>query len=703
MATPVRPWTRSGDKPAQTTSYWGSYIALGEQGGRKLRVDLKLQDSENGETVAAIAEEGTEAELSLLVRDLGARLREKLGAGQVTSQEAAAISAALPSTTDALRLYSEGLARLRVYDGRGALDLLQKAVSAEPDYALAHLALSDAWRFVGNTKAMQEEAKKAVDLSSRLSSEDRLWIEATYDDVSNNDDKALQAYKTLFAQHPDNLEYGLRLAGAQKQKEALVTLNSLRALPTPAGDDPRIDLEEARALLKETPAKALAAAERAMTKAQARGDRNVVASALNIMGIAALDAHRDAIAYYLKSKDIYAALGDRNHVAMVNGNMSNDLRKTGDLEGARKLLEESLSIHREIGNTDMLASGLANLSDLFMHQGKFRDAAEGFKEELSIERKLNEKDWQAYTLERLGEALRQQGDLSGARMYFAQSLAVSRQLSDKDQLASNLLDAAKRELDNGNLPGSRRLIDEAASTVKESTDKMLRNQVLRVSGDLLLEENQLEEARKDYNERLSNLLGMGREHAVAFARLQLGRIALEQGNPEFAVSTAVNAKELGHKNADNDLESEANQVLSSGLFEQGKYPEAAKELENAQQIRHKLSPGLPDFDNGILAARLDAVSGRFDSAEKSLNELLKLAVKTGSVRQEYRIRLALGEIEVKSGDPKTGRARLTALEKDARSKGFLLIARKAATAMADESRSKISSPSGKTPTPTSPS
>ena len=360
--------------------------------------------------------------------------------------------------------------------------------------------------------------------------------------------------------------------------------------------------------------------------------------------------------------------------------MSYDLRITGDLEGARKLLEESLSIHREIGNQDFVASDLYNLSDLFMHQGKFRDAAEGFKEELSIERKLNEKDSQAQTLESLGEALRQLGDLSGARMYFAQSLAVSRQLSDKDRLARNLLGAAERELDNGNLAGSRRLIDEAASIAKESTDKMPRNQVLRVSGDLLLEENQLEEARKDYNERLSNFSKWGRESAVALTRLQLGRIALEQGNAEFAVSTAVKAKELGHKNADNDLESEANQVLSRGLFEQGKYAEGAKELENAQQIRQKLSPGLPDFDNGILAARLDAVSGRFDTAAKSLNELLKLAVKTGSVRQEYRIRLALGEIEVKSGDTKTGRARLTALEKDARSKGFLLIVRKAAAA-----------------------
>ena len=45
---------------------------------------------------------------------------------------------------------------------------------------------------------------------------------------------------------------------------------------------------------------------------------------------------------------------------------------------------------------------------------------------------------------------------------------------------------------------------------------------------------------------------------------------------------------------------------------------------------------------------------------------------------ELEARLALGEIEVKSGHTASGQARLLALEKDAGAKGFLLVARKAA-------------------------
>ncbi len=55
-------------------------------------------------------------------------------------------------------------------------------------------------------------------------------------------------------------------------------------------------------------------------------------------------------------------------------------------------------------------------------------------------------------------------------------------------------------------------------------------------------------------------------------------------------------------------------------------------------------------------------------------------MKVGSYGRQLEARLALGEIEMKSGKTAAGRARLEALEAEARTKGYKLIARKA-TAM----------------------
>jgi predicted SPOUT superfamily RNA methylase MTH1 len=82
----------------------------------------------------------------------------------------------------------------------------------------------------------------------------------------------------------------------------------------------------------------------------------------------------------------------------------------------------------------------------------------------------------------------------------------------------------------------------------------------------------------------------------------------------------------------------------------------------------------------IAAARIRGLSGRVAEATRSLEASLAEASKHGYVGYQYEVRLTLGELEMKSGNAISGRTRLDALEKDARARGFLLIARKASAA-----------------------
>src|SRR5246127_3118311 len=66
--------------------------------------------------------------------------------------------------------------------------------------------------------------------------------------MSREWDKAIEIYRALVDFFPDNSDYGLALAnaqlGANKWKEALETIATLRALPPPLRDNPKIDLVE---------------------------------------------------------------------------------------------------------------------------------------------------------------------------------------------------------------------------------------------------------------------------------------------------------------------------------------------------------------------------------------------------------------------------------------------------------------------------
>jgi hypothetical protein len=70
--------------------------------------------------------------------------------------------------------------------------------------------------------------------------------------------------------------------------------------------------------------------------------------------------------------------------------------------------------------------------------------------------------------------------------------------------------------------------------------------------------------------------------------------------------------------------------------------------------------------------------GKTSEAKAHLEVALAHATKRGYLCLQFETRLALAELELKSGKSATSRANFKALERDATSKGFLLIARKAA-------------------------
>src|SRR5713101_5293852 len=215
----------------------GSFLDMGDA-SRSVRLDLRVQDAALGETVASLAETGSEAALPDLVTRAGTALRERLGIPGISSAETANLQASLPGNPEATHLYAEGLAKLRIFDALGARDLLQKAVAADPDFAMAHSALADAWASLGYDAKAKEEAKKAFELTGDLPRQESLLIEGRYRQSAGEWEKAIEIYRTLFNFFSDNLDYGLQLSaaqvGASRAKDSLATLDKLRKLPSPS-------------------------------------------------------------------------------------------------------------------------------------------------------------------------------------------------------------------------------------------------------------------------------------------------------------------------------------------------------------------------------------------------------------------------------------------------------------------------------------
>ncbi|HEY2747276.1 MAG TPA: protein kinase, partial [Polyangia bacterium] len=184
----------------------GTYLATGD--GR-VRVDVTLDDTRSGRPIAVASETGSESALLELVAVVGEELRRRLGLTSLSAADRQIARATLPRDPAAARAYAEALARLRAFDSRGAVPLLERVTAAEPDFPLAHAALADAWRRLGRQADEEREARLAHDHAGGLPRPEQLAVEASLRVAERKWPRALELYHALYDFYPGSLDYGL--------------------------------------------------------------------------------------------------------------------------------------------------------------------------------------------------------------------------------------------------------------------------------------------------------------------------------------------------------------------------------------------------------------------------------------------------------------------------------------------------------------
>ena len=629
----------------------GSYASLGKESGGAVRLDLRLQDTRTGDTSDAVSETGSESRLFDLVSQAGEHLRARLGVQAVTGIEAAQVAVALPTSHDAARFYSEGLAKLRVFDALSARDLLRKGVAAEPRYALSHAALATAWATLGYDESAKIESERAFELSANLPRAERLLVEGRYHEMSKDWEKAIEIYRALFAFFPDSLDYGLALAHAQvsggKGKSALETVEALQNLPAPLRDDPRIDLSEARAAESLGDFKRdLVASGNAAEKARALGASLLLAQALadRAWAFDNLGPLDEAVRAASDSRELFAAAGDRRGVAQAATVSAIALGLQGDSSGAKKVYEQCLAIYRELGDRNGVAVELNNIANQLISLGDPVAARMTFEQSLAIYREIGHQDGIAMTKSNLGSVLLILGDRAAAKQMYSESLEVCRRIGDRSKAA-------------GNLAGL--------------------GHVMRAAGHM-------EEARQYQTEAISTFEDIGDKSSAAEVETALAELLIDQNKPAEAARLAQRAEEEFQKVRAPKDESLASAVFARALLVQGNLSEAQKKIERALTLSRKYHDREAELSVALTAARVRAAAGTSAdraTASSRLREVLDEASKTGFVSYALEARLVLGELELTSGNHTNARSDLETVFKDASDKGFGLVAQQAEIAL----------------------
>jgi DNA-binding winged helix-turn-helix (wHTH) protein/tetratricopeptide (TPR) repeat protein len=619
----------------------GSYTALPGSRDRRIRLDVRVQDAVRGETISEQSFTGSEANLFELATQAGQALRQSLGISSASAQASLQARAALPSNQEAVRFYTEGQERLWAFDYGRARDLLTKAVAADPGYPLAHAALADAWSHLGYAPKARAEIERARALSGHLGQEDHLLIDGQYYSTIKDRTRAIDAYRQLFTQFPDNLDYGLRLADEQRwvnPEDALHTLETLRHLPLPSSDDPRIDYIEARSWVNNDVVKAQAASRRAVEKGNAQGSRLLVARAYGVLcQIGNGDSTAQACDNARKS---YTAVGDRDNAARVTSDFAILYYEQGDLDRAEAMYREAIKVFRQIGDLEGVTTASANLGDISLARGNLADAVRALSDAIPGYKEMGDKDGLALTLADLAEVERRRGDLGAALASYREAKAIAYEFGDKRASAY------------------------ALSGV----------------GDVLADRGDLGAARKSYQESLALRKETGDKQNVAETELALARLSIEEGDAADAEAVIRKCKEQFHQDGQADDELAASVTWMQGLLDEGKPLEAAKEEQSSQALAAKSTNQLNRLQFDLASARVELAIGHPAAARPQLQRTLESARAHHLLGIELETWLTIAELKRNLGQRVEAQADLVALEKLARGKGFGLIARKALSA-----------------------
>jgi len=650
----------------------GAYAALGEPGKGQLRVDLRLLDATTGETRLDVSEEGPEADLIRIAGRAGEKLRTRLGA---PSPVAASLWSPERWTPEATRLYSEGLARLRAFDARGARDALEQAVAADPKSPHVRAALAEAWTALGYGEKGRAEATRALELATDLPDGQRLPIEAACRQKFGEWQLAADLYRRLVTAAPDDLEAGLQLvaalSAAGRQDEASAEVKRLTALPAGAADA-RVTLAAASVAERRGEYSAqLAAARRALelasgqnareftaraqlgvaaalrslgqpepagqAAAQARqifaaiGDGAGETAALLLQGSAAFD-RGDLETAVARSSDAVArarSLGDAQATASALNALAVAVRNQGDLEAAGKLYEEALAATREVEAKAEEATLLHNLGALHVQRGQLELAGQHFEKALAMWKQLGDTAGTATGLGSLGGLLEREGDLPAARARFEEAIALRRSLGQKGAELAASVGLGRLLLAQGDLAAARERFTAALDGCRETGFSSCVAHSLSGLGAVALEAAQFQEARARYSEVLKLRQASGEKMAGAETRVALAQVADAEGRGAEAVESALQAMHELREHGAGDAAALAGAVLLRAATGAGDRAAARNALnESAAAWASTASPAI-QVAGKLAQARWAEVQGSRKTALEIAHEASTLATRHG--------------------------------------------------------------------------
>jgi tetratricopeptide (TPR) repeat protein len=565
----------------------GNYAKAGEN----FRINVMLQEASTGELLGSEKVEGIgEKSIFSMVDELTKRIKAnfKLSAEEIAGDLDRAVGKITTSSPEAYKYYSEGRKYHSQRDYRKSIQLMERAVAIDPEFAMAYRSMAVSYGNQGYSSDNRRYAQKAFELADHVSERERYKIQGEfYSQSEKTYDKSIEAYLKLLQLYPDDVTGNNNLGLKYYQLEQW--------------DKARERFEVCVQYKSETtyPYTNLAyvhAAQGLYDKA-----REVLHYYLN--NISENVSLRGRVGtYYLCQGQYGLALAEVDKALSIDPtNYGNLLRKgdiyhcKGDLTNAeneyQKLLEQEEPM-AHLGSRERLAA-------LYLLQGKFEKSKEEVEKGIELAEKLGEKGWESEFLLRLAYTYRKSGNPKKALEECNNAWNGYVEAQDLGGQRIALYNKGCSYIEMNAIDKAQRTADELKELIEKGMNKKIIRLYHHLMGMIELERNNFSKAIEYSEKALSSLpfqSSSSDPHALFIAPLALAYYKagdLEKARQEYEKITSLTTGRLSY----GDIYAKSFYMLGRIYQEKGWEGKAIEHYEQFLELWKDADPGIPEVED----------------------------------------------------------------------------------------------------------
>ncbi len=586
---------------------------------------------------------------------------------------------ALPVSSAAEESYRTGLAALERRESPASLRNLRSAAAAEPHHPIVRAALANGLSLAGHDLEARTEGQRALALATDLPRQSRLLVEGIALHTAGKSTEAAEVYRSLWLLRPDNLETGLLLARSLARidpQESYDVAAKLRALPPPAGTDPRIGLDALEALKQlGRSQEVLDQAPPILAEARTRGLAALEARIIHLQATAHFNVGNTGQTQALIERARQMFLAERETLGAANTFQVTCAWSVHEAryEEAERDCAESLRLYRRVGSPNGEALVLAALGTMQAGRGRLAEAREAFAAALATSRANNNKLYEGRYLHSLAVTDLELSRLPQAEKELREAVALQRQTGDQRSLALSLETLASTLITRGSLAEAEPLLAEAETMGRSVSTPRHLSIVLRARARLAFLEDDREQMLRWLDEAAALHERAGEKDAAVYDRV--GRIYFAKP-PDATTCRDLEAalrelQRLGHP-----WDVEVQIWIARCWCETGFPRRAVPWIESA--AGDELTAGKPEVQIKLALARADLAlrTGRWSEAERWLGtadaECRRLSF--GTLLMEARL-LEARLARARGDHPERVRTLVEELRRDATARRYKRIAR----------------------------